>query len=390
MIETPPRNAQEQLARATANIAAQNAAGMKAMAEACGDEFVPPESMSQAAATILRLRNERDASARESEEANRRFEQFQQSVFGDCNAALNGNPMASDSPMAPLAEKIQRLAQQLSDNAEKHVRFSAGVRATLIDHGMIELPGIAGYFTGATPLLRAAEAGAIFVNASNQAVREAYLRRRGWVMTTNGTNANWRNPEGTQMLPLEAALARQVKADCEPFKPMADREWKGMPTPRRPEEPKIIGEAVKLVPTPKDDIYGTHPMVSDPVEYRSQPIWTGGEINSFQTQPEMTLLEPVSMEAFIPETLPTPLPKVTQQPSPKLDFRVGNNFVRSAPVRQDPRLMQGHIERSSRTPQGTIVKSIMTPPPNASPMGMRSTAEEFVMPSLGGGIAGEE
>ena len=74
MIETPPRNAQEQLARATANIAAQNAAGMKAMAEACGDEFVPPESMSQAAATILRLRNERDASARESEEANRRFQ----------------------------------------------------------------------------------------------------------------------------------------------------------------------------------------------------------------------------------------------------------------------------------------------------------------------------
>lgn len=381
--ELPPKNATEQLARASRDIAAQNAAGIRAMEEACGQEFSPPADLVQAAKIIRHLRAERSNVQNAASNANSTLSEWHQRVQRDCKDAMQGNPLPEDSMLGEVSGFIGSLRAAYDDLLQAHTDFVGGVRDTLTDRGMMAIPGISGYFTGATPLFKAAEAAAVYVNASDRSVREAYLRRRGWVMTTNGENTVWRNPEGTQVLMLDAALARQVKADCEPFKMLADREWRGMPN--RAEEPKIINEAMKLVPTPKANIYEESTPMADPVARRSDPIWPGGEINSFQT-PEMTLLGPTPMESFIPETLPTQLPPT--KPA-SLDFRQGNTFIRP-PVQQrpNPRHMEGHIEHLPGRNQKTIVNSI-TVPRASTPMGMQSTAEETVLPKLGG-IAGEE
>lgn len=396
MIETPPRNAQEQLARASANVAAQNEAGIKAMIQACEKEFEPPTNLVQAARVIQQLRRRRDVEEQKAIDAEQRLAQFQQVVANDCHAAATGQLDRDDSPLIRVAKQIMSLSHALTRMSDENRAFGEGVRSTMIDRGMAELPGISGYFAGATPLYRAAEAGAVFVNATDRSVREAYLRRRGWVMASNGEGVAWRNPDGTQMLPLDAALARQVKADCEPFKPMAAR---GHVPPKfsKAESLPMVADAATdhedamdvLPPVAPIRMHPDVAAVAKTRTHSSEPIWTG-EINSFSTQPEMTLLGPTPMESFIPEMLPNQLPaapKVTNPPT--LDFRAGNTFIRPVP-QNDAHLMSGHIERYPGRPQKTIVNSITTPLPSAPPLGVRSSAEEIVMPSLGGGNAGEE
>ena len=114
------------------------------------------------------------------------------------------------------------------------------MRHTMTDRGMAELPGLQGYFSGATPLLAAAEAAAVLTHhkTDNQA-KQGYLRKRGWIQRADG----WYSQAMGQTRLLEFAVQMQVQADTAPFKilaaPMRNVRGESASAPNRGEEVEI-------------------------------------------------------------------------------------------------------------------------------------------------------
>lgn len=231
VFQMPPKNSREQLDRAAKAVAEEDAAGAKAMNDACGDEFNVPTTMAGAARIIARLRAERDKSHASALSAGRQYLEFQKTVIADCAAALTGTSIRSDSVIAGVANEIAGIRADRDKVHALHAEFSKSIREVLIDMKLTEIPGMAGYFSAATPMLRAAEAAATFICTTDRLVREAYLRRRGWKLSASNT---WKAPgEKSYTVPYETAVIQAVKADCAPFAGLGTREWKGIEEKRQ-------------------------------------------------------------------------------------------------------------------------------------------------------------
>lgn len=226
VFQMPPKNAREQLDRAAKAVADEDAAGTKAIIDACGDEFKAPTDMAGAAKIIAKLRGLRDKATSEAKDAENRFLEFQKIVRSDCAEALAGTLTRAGSQFGPLASEIKSTREDRDKLRELHNAFSMSIRETMLDMKLTEIPGMTGYFTAATPMLRAAEAAATFICTTDRVVREAYLRRRGWKLSVNNT---WLAPgDSRNSWPYETAVIRAVKMDCEPFAKLGTREWKGI------------------------------------------------------------------------------------------------------------------------------------------------------------------
>lgn len=276
-LESPPRNASEQLDRANRAIADERTAGIKAMQNACGGEFPAVDTVAGAAAIIATLRSQRNAlrdqcakmGASQSAGAAAFIEACgSEFIAGDAGASKNldgaakvirvlkkqrdtlknqqiamkeamddhakmiaaaiacvieGKPLRDGSPLLPVAKLVDSFRTDAASARADATRVTDGLKATLIDRGLTEIPGLVGYLTGATPMLRAAEAASIIAHyPEDRLAREGYLRSRGWVQTGNG----WRTPPNhihLGHLPFDAAVTAQAKHDAEPFKKQAEK-----------------------------------------------------------------------------------------------------------------------------------------------------------------------
>ena len=174
-----------------------------------------------AAAAIKRLRAERDAANKRATESAVAITRSANAISADVSNILTGSTVRSSSPLAPLQTQLTKLREGFTMAIASNESFTAGVRATLVDRGLTELPSIPGYFTSDTPLQRAAEAAAVFIVNNDRVIREAYLRRRGWRLSNNNA---WIGPKGGNSTPFDAAVVYQVKADVEPFACFAKRQ----------------------------------------------------------------------------------------------------------------------------------------------------------------------
>lgn len=238
------------------------------MGQACGKEFSPPRNMIAAALLIQKLIATREALQNQAIHAAEEAAHATAGVAGDIAAAIAGKPVRDGSPLVQLAKTIDTLRSELSRTQHAAVQFVEGVKATLVDRGLTEIPGMVGYFVGATPALRAAEAAAIITHhATDDRARMGYLRARGWIATGNG----WKTPP-THIhlghLPFDAAVKSQVEKDSEPFKQQAAtlKDVKPHdPTLAKALERKPVLNAVPIT-------LGTHDVPTDLVEKIAKAI----------------------------------------------------------------------------------------------------------------------
>lgn len=191
----------------------QYAAGLKAMEEACKGDVIP-KTLLEAAKVVARLRFERDE-ARTSARINQdKLRETETRFEGHAVAIVNQVPLPDGSLFANVERKFALLIKERDAALAELTAARQAIRDTFTDMGLAEVPGIANYFAGATPMLRAAEAAGVFIHG-NDAQKVQYLRNRGWIMPSLGS---WRDPTNKVTFPFASAVMVQVKRDALPFK----------------------------------------------------------------------------------------------------------------------------------------------------------------------------
>ena len=180
-------------------IFAAHEAGLKAVAEACGPDFAPPQDLTGAAEIIARLRAENASLKSDAEVDAEAFKQLSGELAKSIKAEIAAELVGANAFTA--------MARNMADSIR--------------DTGLKEVPGNPGYFAGAdTPMLRAAEAAAIVTHCKvDRMAQEGYLRKRGWRFVGNGAWRERAEPERT--LPFNMAVESQVRIDSMPFRPLA-------------------------------------------------------------------------------------------------------------------------------------------------------------------------
>jgi hypothetical protein len=207
MIPSQPTTPHQQAAIALAAITQQAAIGQRAIADACGKEFSPPKDLVGAAQIIKRLRGERDTAKADIVQAKHQI------ATQAATEAITVRGIAD--------KRIAALNEQLAASQKSFDEFRRNVRDSLVDRQLSELPSLAGYFVGATPMQRAAEAGAVLIGIRDKIARPEfvslmmtnYLRSRGWKL---GVNNSWISAVGLS-LPADNAVVKQVQIDTAPF-----------------------------------------------------------------------------------------------------------------------------------------------------------------------------
>lgn len=224
MIPTNPARSgdpHKDLETAQKAIAEATSRGRTALEKAYGIEFSNSLDMLGAANVIVKLKAERDQARREVATEVNSARTFSSQIASDISmiVGINGSgTLADNSALRPVSQVLTRLRDELLSAKSELESFKANMRHTMTDRGMAELPGLQGYFSGATPLLSAAEAAAVLTHhkTDNQA-KQGYLRKRGWILRSEG----WHSPSIGQTRPLEFAVQMQVQADTAPFKILA-------------------------------------------------------------------------------------------------------------------------------------------------------------------------
>jgi hypothetical protein len=205
----------------------QQAADKAAMSAACAGEFQPPETLEGAARIIAGLRKERDAAKQAKDAEIAKAAELSAAGTRRIGMILAGRPEAPTlDGMERCIARLERERDEAQISEQKALEILPRVRDTFTDAGLTEVPGLAGYFVAATPMLACVEAATIFVltKSHEHLQREGYLRRRGWRM---GAQNGWIDPRGLGVFSFDGAVDVQCKRDIEPWKGLASRDWKG-------------------------------------------------------------------------------------------------------------------------------------------------------------------
>lgn len=399
MLASQPTTPHQQAAKALQAIQQQNATGLRAMVDACGREFSPPKDLIGASQIIKRLRADRDKAMKDAEAVGRSLINLQQGITADAKALASERfaDMRADSILMPAAQTLKKARAELVNMSEAATRFKRDIRDAIVDTGLTEHPALGRVMASATPMQRAAEAGAVLIAMQDRVAQPAmvelmranYLRSRGWKLAQNNA---WLPPgEARVSVPVDAAVARAVRTDTAPFqvfakgmieKSMSDAIFDGM-------EFVAMAEDVATDDAPPSDT--ALPYVADAADPRAiEPSAPTESIVEASTRPIEFPAEPVAYHAADGSTATN----IREDPPGSgrivADFAgetrvIANPFaahseadpgpsMAAATLPGSPLPQRAHIPVASR-PQ-------VQPPTRPAPAQPRSTAEVFVMPTL--------
>jgi hypothetical protein len=202
--------------------AEREANGKKLAAAAVGNEFQPPQNLEQAASIIAKLRQDRDVAVAKTNAACQTIESNNTNFAISAQAVVDGRSPAHQS-LAAVHKLVKDLQAELGSIRTEFETLRDRTAAVFTDMGLARVPWLTGYFYGATPLARAAEAAAVMLGASfikssgvvdtDKAMKESYLRRRGWQLKQGG----WQRAGDSYPLPFVTALSTQYKDDVKGF-----------------------------------------------------------------------------------------------------------------------------------------------------------------------------
>lgn len=211
-------------------ISARHQAGVLAMRQVCGPSA--PEDLADAAVLVQKLMRERDEARKQRDDAQKAAEAARGEVAAieasDKAAMANlvaGEPEAANgASVTNVLACIDRLRKRADDAEAREKALLEAVRETFTLQGLVELPGMIGHFAGHNPLLNAVESAAVVVHGDRVA-QEAWMRRRGWILSNGG----WQDPTDAAKWPFDSAVKEQYKRDLWRFRGLGSREWKGLP-----------------------------------------------------------------------------------------------------------------------------------------------------------------
>ena len=224
----------------------QKLAGYDEMRITCGAEFKPPADLAAAAAIVREIRADRDAAHARITEANQQMAGLKAGIAQQVQAIVSGGTVADESPLAPIVRVMTGLRDEILHLLALGEKFGERLKDALLDKGLGELPGLTECLPGATPMLRAAEAAAILTHHErDRLAREGYLRQRGWKFLGGGAWQRPSNHANQGSLPFDAAIRAQAAFDAEPFKgaPLKLRGLTAEMAARQRAEPKAASVA---------------------------------------------------------------------------------------------------------------------------------------------------